>query len=85
MRAYERIKEVEKDSWMCGRTKKSHGEPEQQLSTGGAMWRLRATAERRGMRGRRQRGGAEAVVELPGDAWSGAGAGAGLERRNNSG
>jgi hypothetical protein len=36
------------------------------------------------MRGRRQREGAEAVPELPGDAWSGAGAGAGLRWRGNS-
>jgi hypothetical protein len=37
------------------------------------------------MRGRKQRGGAEAVPELPGDAWSGAGAGAGLGQRGNGG
>jgi hypothetical protein len=37
------------------------------------------------MRGRRQRGGAEAVPELPGDAWRGAGVGASLGRRGNSG
>jgi hypothetical protein len=37
------------------------------------------------MRGRRQRGGAEAVAGLPGDAWSGARAGAGLGRRGNGG
>jgi hypothetical protein len=40
-------------------------------------------AERRGMHGIRQREGAEAVPELPGDAWSGTGAGAGLGRRGN--
>jgi hypothetical protein len=70
---------------MCGRAKKRHGEPEQLLSTGGATWRLRVAAERRGARGRRQRGGAEAVAELPGDAWSSAEAGAGLRRRGNGG
>jgi hypothetical protein len=85
MWAYERIKEVEKDSWTCGGTKKRHGEPEQLLSTGGATWRLRATAERRGVRGNEQWGGAEAVVELPGNAWSGARVGAGLGRRGNGG
>jgi hypothetical protein len=69
---------------MCSGTKKRHGEPEQLLSTGGATWWLRATAERRGMRGRRQRGSAEAVAGLPGDAWSGAGVGVGLERCGNS-
>jgi hypothetical protein len=56
------------------------GEPEQRLSTGGARWQFQAMAERRGMRGRRQWGGAEAVAGLAGDAWSGTGAGAGLER-----
>jgi hypothetical protein len=61
------------------------GESEKLLSIGGTTWRLRATAERRGMRGRRQREGAEAVPELLGDAWSGAGAGAGLGRRGNGG
>jgi hypothetical protein len=45
-----------------------------------AAW---AAAERRGLRGRGQRGGAEAVAELPGDAWSGAGARAGLGRHGN--
>jgi hypothetical protein len=38
----------------------------------------RAAAERCGMRGRGQQGGAKAVAEPPGDAWSGAGVGAGL-------
>jgi hypothetical protein len=70
---------------MCGGTKKRHGEPEQLLSTGGAMWLLRVVAERRGVRGRRQREGAKAVAELPGDAWSGAEARAGLERCGNGG
>jgi hypothetical protein len=83
MRVYERIKEVKKDSWMYGGTKKRHGEPEQLLSTGSATWWLRATMEWRGMRGRRQRGSAEAVAGLPGDAWNGAGAGAGLGWRSN--
>jgi hypothetical protein len=81
----ERIKEVEKDSWMCGGAKKRHGEPEQLLSTCGATWQLRATAERRGARGNGQREGAEAVAELPGDAWSGAEAGASLRWRSNGG
>jgi hypothetical protein len=85
MRPRKWIKEVEKDSWMCGGAKKRHGEPEQRLSTGGATWRLRAIAERHGARGNGQRGGAEVVVELPGDAWSGAGAGAGLGQRGNGG
>jgi hypothetical protein len=35
------------------------------------------------MRGRRQREGAEVVPENPGDAWSGAGARAGLGQRGN--
>jgi hypothetical protein len=85
MRSRERIKVVEGGSWTCGGAKKRHGEPEQLLSTGGVTWRLRIAAERRGARGRRQLGGAEAVAKLPGDAWSGAEAGAGLGRRGNSG
>jgi hypothetical protein len=40
-------------------------------------------AEQRGMRRRGQRGGVEAVVELPGDAWSGTGAGTSLVQRGN--
>jgi hypothetical protein len=58
---------------------------EQLLSTGGVTWRLRAMADRRGMRGRIKRGGAKAVLELPGDAWSGAGVGVGLGQRSNGG
>jgi hypothetical protein len=85
MRTHERIKEVEKDSWTCGGTKKRHGRD----GVAAVDWRrdvrFRATAERRGMRGRRQRGGAEAVAKILGDAWSGAGAGAGLGRRGNGG
>jgi hypothetical protein len=81
----EQIKVVEGVSWTCGRAKKRHGELEQLLSTGGATWRLRVAAEQRGTCGRRQRGGAEAVAKLPGDAWSGAEAGASLGRRGNSG
>jgi hypothetical protein len=45
----------------------------------------RAAAEWRGVRGRGQRGGTEAVAELPGDACSGPGAGAGLGQRGNGG
>jgi hypothetical protein len=78
MRSQEWIKEVKKDSWTCGGAKKRHGGSEQLLSTGGATWWLWATAERRGARGNGQRGGAEAVAELPGDAWSGVEAGASL-------
>jgi hypothetical protein len=85
MRSRERIKVVEGGSWTCDGAKKRHGEPEQLLSTGGATWRLRVAAERRGVRGRRQWEGAEAVAELPCDTWSSAEAGAGLERRGNSG
>jgi hypothetical protein len=59
MRPRERIKEVEQDSWMCGRAKNGTGEPEQLLATGGAMWRLRATAARRGEAGRSQQGSGE--------------------------
>jgi hypothetical protein len=49
------------------------------------MWQLQVAAERCCARGRRQREGSEAVAELPSDAWSGAGAGAGLGQRGNSG
>jgi hypothetical protein len=45
----------------------------------------RAAVEQRGMRGRRQRGCAEAVAGLPGDAWSGAGVGIGLGWCGNGG
>jgi hypothetical protein len=44
---------------------------------------LRRTAERRGMLGEGQQEGGEAVGELGGDAWSGAGAVVGLGRRGN--
>jgi hypothetical protein len=43
----------------------------------------RAVVERRGVRGRGQWGGAEAVAKLLGDTWSGAGAGASFGRRSN--
>jgi hypothetical protein len=49
-----------------------------------AVLAARAAAERRGSRGRRQQGSAEAVAVLPGDTWSGAGARASLERRGTS-
>jgi hypothetical protein len=45
----------------------------------------RSVAERHGARVNGQRGGAEAVAELPGDAWSSAGAGAGLGQCGNNG
>jgi hypothetical protein len=45
----------------------------------------RVVAERRGMRGRGQRGGAETVAERLGDTWSSARAGAGLRRHDNIG
>jgi hypothetical protein len=52
----ERVKVVKEGSWtLCG-TKKSTGEPEQLLATGGATWRLWATAARRGVAGRSQQG-----------------------------
>jgi hypothetical protein len=85
MQSHERIKVVEGGSWTFGGAKKRHGEPEQLLSTGGATWRLRVAVEWRGARGRRERGGAEAVAELPGDAWSGAEAGPSLQQRGNGG
>jgi hypothetical protein len=46
---------------------------------GNQLLAARAAAERHGMRGRGQQGGAKAVAEPRGDAWSGARAGAGLE------
>jgi hypothetical protein len=44
---------------------------------------LGRTAERRGMLGEGQQEGGEAVGELGGDVWSGAGAAVGLGRRGN--
>jgi hypothetical protein len=65
-----------------------------QQSCSGGEWRqpataergqLRRTAERRGVLGEGQQEGGEAVGQLGGDAWSGAGAGGSLGRRGRCG
>jgi hypothetical protein len=55
----ERVKVVEEGSWMLCGTKKSTGELEQLLASGGTTWRLRAMAARCGGAGRSQQGSGE--------------------------
>jgi hypothetical protein len=57
---------------------------ERRLSTATERGQLGRTAERRGVLGEGQQEGGEAVGELGGDAWSGAGAGGSLGRRGTA-
>jgi hypothetical protein len=90
MRLRERVKVVEEGSWtLCG-TKKSTGELEQLLASGGTTGRLRATAARRGGAGRSQPGSGERWAgELEGQVVDlerrGAAVSAGARRRGAAG
>jgi hypothetical protein len=48
MRARERVKEVEKDSWACCGTKKGHGRAGAAVGGRQQAWRLRAMVVQRG-------------------------------------
>jgi hypothetical protein len=59
MRARERVKEVEKCAWTCCGTKKGHRQAGPAAGDRRHVWRLRATATRRGGAGKSQWGSGE--------------------------